>query len=117
MHGLQGPSPPLTAMPASAPHRITQVEPARRQKASAAAVKAIPMVQGSTIAERPSCQLTAIIRAREATFTPSRKNPATGERRILGTIGPLQATKMNAGKKIPAVATAAQTGPSSTPPT
>ena len=47
-----------------------------------------------------SCQVTAAIRATEATLTPSRKAPATGERRRRGTSGPLRATKTKAGKPV-----------------
>ena len=64
-------------------------------------------VHGSTIAARASCAVTRAMRAIEATFTPSRNAPATGERRIRGTSGPLRATKTKAGRKIPTVATTA----------
>jgi len=51
--------------------------------------------------------------AREATFTPSRKAPAVGEARRRGMSGPLAATKMKAGRKIPAVASSAPVVPAS----
>ena len=64
-----------------------------------------PPSRRSTIAARASCAVTRAMRAIEATFTPSRKAPATGERRIRGTSGPLRATKTKAGRKMPTVAT------------
>ena len=52
----------------------------------------IAMASASTNVARASCQRTTVISASEATLTPSSIDPATGERRISGTSGPLIAT-------------------------
>ena len=65
------------------------------------------------MAARASCAVTTAIKASEATFSPSRNAAATREERNFGTSGPLAATKTNAGRKIPAVATRAPRGPAS----
>lgn len=48
-----------------------------------------------------SWAVTTPINASEAAFTPSSTAPASGERRRLGTSGPLIATKTKAGKEDP----------------
>src|SRR5437899_1880086 len=53
----------------------------------------------STSALRPSCQVTTAMSASEATFTPSRNAPATGERRNRGTSGPSRRDEHKGGKK------------------
>jgi len=60
--------------------------------------------------------VTTAMSASDATLTPSSTAPAVGERRNLGTSGPLSATKTKAGRKIPTVATAAPAVPPSTKP-
>ena len=59
----------------------------------------------------PELHVTTAMSASEATFTPSRNAPATGERRSRGTSGPLSATNTNAGRKMPTVATRAPRSP------
>ena len=72
---------------------------------------AMTAVHASTIAARASCAVTRAMRAIDATFTPSRKAPATEDRRIRGTRGPLRATNAKAGRKMPIVATTAPRNP------
>src|SRR5438270_719369 len=62
---------------------------------------------------QPICPAATAISARDATFTPSRNAPATGDRRSRGTSGLVAATSTNAGRKMPAVAAAAPSGPAS----
>src|SRR5262249_5082409 len=50
---------------------------------------------------------TTPIKAKDPTITPSSAEPAKGDLRILGIRGPLDATTMKPGKKIPTVATIA----------
>ena len=68
---------------------------------------ASPTVGPSTSAATPRCAVTTAISASEATFTPSSAAPAVGDLRNRGISGPLIATKTNAGRKIPTVATTA----------
>ena len=70
----------------------------------------------SITAARPSCQVTAAIRASDAALTPSRKPEAQGEFRNLGMNGLLINTKTKAGKKIPMVASIAPDEPATTYP-
>ena len=79
-----------------------------------AATTAIVTVSQSTSAVRAICAVTIVMSASDATFTPSSTAPAILERRSRGTRGPLTATNMNAGRKIPIVATAAPALPAST---
>jgi len=67
----------------------------------------------STNAARERCHSTTAMSASDATLTPSSIAPAIGDRRILGTSGPLMATKTNAGRNIPTVATMAPVEPAS----
>src|SRR5262249_56099243 len=61
-----------------------------------------------------SCRVKTAMSDKEAAFTPLRKAPAAGCRRMRGTSGPLIATKKNAGRKIPTVATTDPGRPPST---
>jgi hypothetical protein len=76
----------------------------RTVKRSPPATAAMRIVAASTSDARARCQLTTAMSASDATFTASRAAPAMAERRILGTSGPLIATKTNAGRKMPNVA-------------
>jgi hypothetical protein len=60
--------------------------------------------------------MTTAIKAKDAAFTPSRKALAAGERLRRGASGPLMATNMKAGRKIPAVLRIAPGIPDSTYP-
>jgi hypothetical protein len=66
------------------------------------------------MAARPSCHVTSAMSANDAAFTPSSAAPATRDSRRRGISGPLTATKKNAGRNIPTVATSAPNGPAST---
>ncbi len=61
----------------------------------------------STMAARPSCHATTAIKAKDPTTTPSNIAAANGERRIFGSIRPLNATNINPGTNTPTVATTA----------
>ena len=98
------------ALPPSTSH----AELTLNRKSSTRATSASTAVVRSTIAARPSCHVTAPIRARAATFTPSRNAPARREARIFGTSEWLSATKTKEGRKIPSVASAAPGTPPST---
>ena len=85
-----------------------------RKRISATALPtASAMPDGPASAERASWTVTAAINASEATFTPSSAARAPGDRRTRGSNGPLAATKMKAGRKIPMVATTAPAAPPS----
>jgi hypothetical protein len=62
-------------------------------------------VSQSTNTARPRCHATTAFNTSQAPLTPSRTAPAMAERRNLGINGPLIATKENAGRKMPSVAT------------
>jgi hypothetical protein len=61
-------------------------------------------VSQSVMEALPNCHATTAIKAREPITIPSSTAPAAGERRILGSRGPLMATKANPGRKTPSVA-------------
>jgi len=86
----------------------------RRAASSTPAPNAKAADGTSTIAARPSCHVTTAMSASDAAFTPSSAAPAIRDLRSRGIIGPLIATKMNAGRKIPIVATIAPGTPAST---
>ena len=71
---------------------------------------------GSINVALASCQVTTVMKASEAALTLSRNAPAVTDRRTRGTSGPLAATKRNAGRKMPMVATAAPALPPRTYP-
>lgn len=60
--------------------------------------------------DRVSCQVTTTIKARDAALIPSKMCPAVDEERSFDSRGAVQATKKNAGKKMPNVATSAPLG-------
>lgn len=66
------------------------------------------MVNTSTIAVRPSCNVTPAMSPSEATFTPSRKIPAHGDLRTKGRKRLSSPTNRNDGRKIPSVASNAE---------
>ena len=71
------------------------------------------MVAQSNIAATASSQVTTAMRPIEATLTPSNKPPVQEEQRSQGIQGLIAATKTNAGRKMPTVATRAPGGPAS----
>src|SRR3989454_7673667 len=91
--------------PSAAPPSTSHVEFTRNRISTNPLMSASATVETSTSAARPSCKVTTAMRASDATLTPSRNAPATGERRSRGTSGPLAATNTKAGRKIPSVAT------------
>src|SRR3989304_4734988 len=87
-----------------APPKMSQVELTLNRKRRMMLTSEIPIVSGSTREDHPNCHVTAAIKPREAILTPSRREAAHGELRSLGMRGLLMATKMNEGRKMPAVA-------------
>src|SRR5262245_37927706 len=95
----RAPRPPTNAPPAT-----SQAELRRVVRRRAAAATARPAVSQSTTAARPSCQVTAVIKATDAAFAPSRNPAAQGDRRSRGISGFERATNTNDGRKMAVVA-------------
>jgi len=72
--------------PTRAPPRTSHAVFTRKRKRSAAATMAVPTVTASTRAARAKCQVTAAIKPREATLSPSRNPAAQREARSFGMI-------------------------------
>src|SRR3989304_3511246 len=81
--------------PAAAPSRTSQVELILKRKSSSAATRANAIVNGSTLAVCPNCHVAAVIRASEATLTPSSRPLAQREFRKCGMKGLLTAPRKN----------------------
>lgn len=77
---------------------------------------AIAALVTSIMTARPIANVTTAISATDATTMPSRNAPALVDARMRGTNGPLIATNMKAGRKMPIVATIAPLGPASIQP-
>ena len=97
--------------PAKAPPKISQVELTRNRTSKNAFTAVNAHETASINAAGTSWTVTTTINASEATFTPSRNAPKVGERRNRETNGALMATKTNAGRNMPIVATAAPADP------
>src|SRR5262245_58126163 len=93
--------------PAAAAPATAQAELMRKTRIARTAARARTAVGTSTTAVRASCQVTTVINASEPALTPSSTAAATGDLRIFGTREPLRATKTNAGRKMPVVASEA----------
>src|SRR5581483_105185 len=98
--------------PTTAPPKISQVELIRKRISSPRETSVMRTARGSAHEARPNSQVTAAIKPREATLTPSSRPPSQAERRIRGMNGLEIATKRKEGRKMPRVARS----PPETPP-
>jgi hypothetical protein len=86
------------------PPAISHVELTLNQLSNTKETRAMKIGRGPVREARPNCQVTAAIKSREATFTPSSKPLTHADFLILGISGLEMATKMKEGRKMPRVA-------------
>ena len=93
--------------PTKPPNNTSHAALTRYRNSSPTLTNTIARVITSTSAAFPNSSNTQAISPTDAAVTPSRKALPTTERLTRGNSGPLSATKIQPGKKIPNVATAA----------
>ena len=104
-------------IPTNAPPKTNHAEFTRNFITKTIATVAITIGVALNIVSRANCHPTNAINATAAAFTPSKNVPAIGDFRNFGKYFAVTATKKNAGKNIPAVASTAPFHPAITYPT